>query len=248
MSLPDDEIIVIFASTVLTFFSLTVFFVALVVTFQRRIRKKQEEFFRQILETQENERTRIGRDLHDDAGPILSAIKHEIQSVSFEGKNSLLESISQVISSIRTTTHNLSPPGLDKKGFTGALTYLCERLSESKNLEINLDIDLGDKQISKFAGVQLYRIASELINNAIKHGECSEIFVEVVNEDQQINLIVIDNGKGIDPERQDVVDGLGWQSIKQRLKLLKGTFRIDSKPGDATVITLTFPLDKVIDK
>lgn len=225
---------------------LILFFILLIVLFQRRIRKKQTELYTAIIETQEREQQRIGKDLHDETGASLSALKILVdltkrsQNLSPHHSEHLtraLNLIDDITSNIRTASHNLTPAVLNEYGLVLAIEDLVEHLNHSGKLKIeylhhNFSLELPD-----FIKTTLYRVIQELLNNIVKHADAKTACIDLSSSKTGVLLKVIDDGIGFRADSR--TNGIGLTNIQNRIKMLGGSLVIESKTGNGTIIKIS---------
>ena len=218
-------------------------------------RKKAEaDLLDAIIKTQENERHRFATDLHDSLGQILTAAKFNLDSLVGESEklsptknknlNSALKLLANAIDEARTISHGLMPEVLSSFGLEAALEELCSHFLESKKIKVTFSSHKFDKKTNPEIQVGLFRIAQELLNNAIKHSHASEIHIQLIRNRRKMMLMVEDNGKGLskDPHQWNG-HGMGMRNVTARVTLLSGEFNIDGGEGKGTTITVEVPLN-----
>ncbi|MCH5715612.1 tetratricopeptide repeat-containing sensor histidine kinase [Niabella hibiscisoli] len=203
-----------------------------------------------VLKGEEQERSRLAKDLHDGLGGMLSGIKHSLSSMkenlimtpdnaqAFERSIDLLNSS---ITEMRRVAHNMMPETLVKYGLDTALKDFCAEITGSGAAKVNYQsIDMNATAISQTASVSVYRVAQELVNNAIKHGNASEVLVQLHLHQQEklLALTVEDNGRGFDVNSLEVSKGIGWKNIQSRVDFLKGKLDIQSAQGKGTSVMI----------
>jgi signal transduction histidine kinase len=196
-------------------------------------RKQNELFvFKSIIKTQESERERIAANVHDDIGPLVSAMKlhlskHEIMLERGElSKTDLTkerEYVDFVMESIRRTTRDLSPMSLLNFGIVSAVKSFLFELSA---IDVCINEDVDEKvEIEDQFGINIYRVVLELVNNIIKHGKATKMEVEISLRKDKLEFSFSHNGLGINNEEfakyAESSDGLGLKSLKSRITLLK---------------------------
>ena len=198
-----------------------------------------------ILKGQEEERTRVARDLHDGLGGLLSGIKLTLNSVkgnvilpesSAFAFSRALTQLDGAISEMRRVAHSMMPETLVRFGLLDALSDFCDGINESGHLKINIQTFGFSKRLESSVEIVLYRIVQELINNVIKYAEASEVQVQLTHIGQQVSLTVEDNGKGFDVEILKNKKGAGLQNVKARVDYLNGKLDIQSKPNEGTSV------------
>lgn len=198
--------------------------------------------------TLEKERARIAADLHDDIGPMLSAIKFKIGGVEsdIEGILLLKESgghIDEVIKKLRLISNNLLPPTLRRKGLVFAVEEFIQQTGNSNKMKIDFtyrDIPILETELS----VNLYRIIQEIVHNAIKHSDAHNMKINLSAANNILQLICFDNGRGFNyfKAHKDKT-GLGLRNVWSRTELLHGDVFFESKPGEGTNYTIEVPIN-----
>ena len=201
-----------------------------------------------LLEGQEQERGRLARDLHDGLGGLLSGTKHQLsyldphQSENIEeGISKSIKQIDGAVEELRRVAHNLMPDLLVKYGLEVAIQEFASRISNSA-LDIHTEFINYRNSLSEEKQLIIYRIIQELVNNAIKHADASEIIIQVSQEENVLNLTVEDNGKGFDHKGLNVKKTAGFHNIESRVQFLKGTMNIMSELNIGTSIELQIPI------
>ena len=199
-----------------------------------------------VLKGEEQERTRLAKDLHDSLGGMLSGIKYSMNAMkgnlimtpentlTFERSMDMLDSS---IKEMRRVAHNMMPETLVKFGLDTALNDYCNDINQSGALKINYQ-SIGIKEISieQTTAIAIYRIVQELINNIIKHAAASLAVVQLAKTDNQLTLTVEDDGKGFDSSILEKSKGMGWSNIQNRVEFLKGKVDVHSVDGKGTSV------------
>lgn len=206
------------------------------------LRKKQNiDYMNFILEAQEKERKRIAQDLHDGLGQSLSGLKLNLRNVSkFDetlGKH-LVKIMEEIIAEYRSISHNLTPPLLSQLGLSNALREICSRLNKASAFDVTYNETGKYQRLPLKVEIEIFRMAQEMINNAIKYAEPQSILITLNSKGEYICLMVEDDGKGFDIKEAEAKDGIGLRNIKMRTKMLKGKLHINSKTGNGTSIEL----------
>ncbi|MEN5131162.1 tetratricopeptide repeat-containing sensor histidine kinase [Elizabethkingia anophelis] len=201
-----------------------------------------------LLEGQEQERGRLARDLHDGLGGLLSGTKLQLsyldphQSETIEdGISKSIKQIDGAVEELRRVAHNLMPDLLVKYGLEVAIQEFASRISNSA-LDIHTEFINYRNSLSEEKQLIIYRIIQELVNNAIKHADASEIIIQISQEENVLNLTVEDNGKGFDQKVLNVKKTAGFHNIESRVQFLKGTMNIISELNIGTSIELQIPI------
>lgn len=222
---------------------------------QQTIRELQTE--RQLLATdavlqgQEDERSRLARDLHDGLGGILSGAKFTFDAMkdnmimtaenqkAFSRGMDLLETS---IRELRRVAHNMMPESLVRTGLPQAVRDLCADYQQHHVNIIYQEYGLDDVQFKQSVSITVYRIIQELLNNALRHAQASAIIVQLSYHNNLLQLTVEDNGKGFPKQQTSPSRGMGWANIRSRVEYLNGTIDMNSSEGKGTSVTITLPL------
>jgi two-component system NarL family sensor kinase len=221
---------------------------------QRRIaeleKEKQLAATESLLKGEEQERTRLARDLHDGLGGMLSGIKYSFQIMKgnlimtpanqqdFERSMDMLDSS---IKEMRRVAHNMMPEALVKFGLDTALKDFCNDINQSGALQVSYQsIGLENADIEQTTAITIYRIVQELINNTMKHAAAKSAIVQVgKTKDNIISITVEDDGRGFDPAIvQETAKGIGWSNIQSRVRYLKGKIDVRSEAGKGTSVLI----------
>ena len=224
--------------------------------FQEQVKRQQLELSYQqklmeaVLESQENERRRLAGDLHDSIGGMLSTIRVGLTSISRQIDHPEMiiqpkQMLDETISSVRNISLDLMPPTLERFGLTFAIKELCERLQLTSKVPVVFHEGEEVRTLTRSTQVMIFRVAQELINNAVKHSNASAISV-TLGGTNRFELIVEDNGSGFDVEsvRQHSTkrNGLGLYNIENRARVLNATLQIEASKKKGSKITMTMPL------
>ena len=206
-----------------------------------------------VLEAEENERRRIGSDLHDGIGQLLSAAKLNLQALRqhlaarLDGPQPLLDNAVSVVDEsfreVRGISHNLMPNALLKRGLAAAVRDFLSKLPTDNGLRVEVQA-YGLDQLRLDATVEsvLFRVVQELVQNIVKHAQASEITVQLVRADDDLTVTVEDNGRGFDPAALGPEAGIGLRNVQTRMAYLGGQAHFDATPGRGTTVTLDLPL------
>ncbi len=223
-------------------------------TFYRsRIRKLERNQARQInviVATQEEERKRISRDIHDDIGTKLSSLKLFLSSLhekAIDKNNKEMELlaenserfVTEAMQDIRKLLLNLSPAVVEEFGYPTAIEGLINKINETKQIRFTLAMFGMKERLKPKYEIALYRITQELINNVLKHAEAKNVSLQVGRRNEKIILMMEDDGKGFDVNAHKY--GYGLNNLNERTKLMKGKMTIDSKAGRGTSISIEIP-------
>lgn len=219
---------------------------------QQRIRvlKKEQEAERlhAMIEGEEKERKRFARELHDGLGAVLSTVKMQINGIPrqfptvqdsdpYRKAESLIDDACRTV---REVSHDLMPYVLEQQGLISAIDEMCRNLANQHGIEVDF-IPFGEEQaLSGIMKITLYRITQELLKNMTKHAKATEAIVQLMIDDEEISLIIEDNGKGFDPAKSR--KGIGLENIQSRTAYLNGRFEIESTIGKGSTFYIQFPL------
>jgi two-component system, NarL family, sensor kinase len=199
-----------------------------------------------VLKGEEQERTRLAKDLHDGLGGMLSGIKYSFNTMkgnmimtpdnaqAFERSMDMLDSS---IKEMRRVAHNMMPEALVKFGLDTALKDFCNEIQQSGAVQISYQsIGLENTVIDQTVSITVYRIVQELINNTMKHAMAKTAIVQVTKSNGQLSVTVEDDGKGFDTAIINNPVGMGWSNITNRVEFLKGKLDVDSQSGKGTSV------------
>ena len=199
-----------------------------------------------ILKGEEQERSRLAKDLHDGLGGMMSGIKYSLltmkknQIMTPENQQAFERSIDMLDSSInemRRVAHNMMPEALVKFGLDTALNDFCSDVNQTGVLQVSYQsIGIKEEQFEQITAITIYRIVQELINNTMKHAAARSAIVQVSKTNEVISITVEDDGKGFDTTMLEGVKGIGWNNIKSRVDYLKGKLDVRSEPGNGTSV------------
>ena len=220
---------------------------------QQEIRELQKD--RQLvavdsmLKGQEEERSRLAKDLHDGLGGLLSGVKFSLSNMKdnlvitpdnmtvFERSLDMLDTS---IKELRRVAHNMMPEMLTKFGLDEALKEYCNTINTTNLLSIKYQSVGMNVRIDKSAEIIIYRIIQELLNNTMKHAAATEAFVQLIREENRLSVVVEDNGKGFDISLMENNKGAGLANVRSRVDYLKGQLDIHAEPGKGTLVNIEF--------
>jgi PAS domain S-box-containing protein len=225
-------------------------------------RMQAEETIRELSfslwSAQEKERKQIASELHDDFGQTLAFLKIQIKNIQkklLKHQNELKEECEnslkyadQLIEKVRTLSHGLTPLSLNHLGLTASLQSMIEDFSKYSNLKIQKDIANIDRLFPPLAEITIYRIFQEIFTNIEKHANSDYVKVEVKKQDSSVSFGIEDNGKGFDLEKIEMnylnEKRFGLASMKERVRMLGGRFKIKSQLNEGTKIYFMIPSEK----
>ena len=259
-SIPDKELVAIILY-ISQFFIIVA--VALIIFFyysrkkiiQKELEKKdlvlryQKEQLHAVIVTQEEERKRIAQDLHDDISSklnIVSLNSHLLtapnltEAETTEITENIIALTTKALDNSRKIAHNLLPPVFEKFGLNAAIEELCEEFESSKSVKTHYknEIDFDDNDIDRL--LHVFRILQELMNNSIRHGKATEIWIAFTTKEGVNICDYEDNGLGFDSKSADNQKGLGMKNIDSRISFLEGTIKITSEINNGIIVNFTF--------
>ena len=219
--------------------------------------RHQQEMLEASHEAQEIVKRQIGGDLHDDIGTLLSATRlsitqlykaskdTETTSPYFDRTNALLN---EAIGNVRHLSKDLSPATLDEFGLVIALDDFAKKITTNTGVQMNVTLEDETECFDKKIELPLYRITQELVNNSLKHGNPTQIDLELLHRGNNLLLTVTDNGCGFDLDeiKKQPNRGIGLRNIESRLSILKGRIIFDVAKGKGSNILIEVPITKKI--
>ncbi len=200
----------------------------------------QEKFSQELLVSQENERRRISKDLHDGIGQQLLVLKNRLMR---DGDGDTKKLVDNTIEEIREISRDLYPFQLQEMGITKAIEYTIDQIDENTSLFISSEIDNIDNVFSKDGEVNIYRIIQESLSNIIKHAKAGAGKVSVKKYADNVLISIKDNGQGFDfSEKYKDSKSLGLKTLLERTKVLKGQMKVTSKKNNGTLLEFQFPI------
>jgi len=202
-----------------------------------------------MLKGQEEERSRLAKDLHDGLGGLLSGVKYSLSNMKdnlivtpdnmavFERSLDMLDAS---IRELRRVAHNMMPEMLNKFGLDEALKEYTNAVNATKLLAVKYQSLGMEDRVHQSTEIIVYRIVQELLNNVLKHAGASEAFIQLIRENSRLNIVVEDNGKGFDTGILKDSKGAGWTNIRSRVEYLKGLLDLHSEPGKGTLVNIEF--------
>ena len=197
-----------------------------------------------IINTEENERKRFAKDLHDGLGPILSTVKMSVSALTDRIKdpsgkmilNNTNHLVNEAIATIKDISNNLSPHVLTNFGLSSAIGAFTTKINQTKAVEIDFKSNMENTRLENEKEVVMYRAVCELINNSILHSGASRIEIELNKHEKFVTLQFSDNGRGFDTSALSMENtkGMGLSNIETRVRTVEGVFVLESNPGIGT--------------
>jgi PAS domain S-box-containing protein len=215
-------------------------------------RKQMEEALtsmgRKMIAAQEQERARIGRELHDDINQRLAMLAIELQRLQDNPAElgsrlqELRKQTAEISNDVQALSHELHSSKLEYLGVVAGIRSWCKEFGERQGMEIEFKSDVASV-LPLDVGVCLFRVLQEALHNAVKHSGTKRVEVQLTEHSNEIHLIVRDSGRGFDVEAAKQGRGLGLTSMQERVRLVNGTISIESKPMGGTTIHVRVPIE-----
>jgi two-component system NarL family sensor kinase len=222
------------------------------ITERRRSEEKLQALRNRLTRAQEEERSRIARDLHDDIGQRLALLSIDLEQLKLAslrnggGLAKELETLLRTASDITTDVHNVSrrlhPSQVELLGLAPALRNFCREFAQRNSMKIQFTTAPSTCKLPEEAALCLFRVAQEAIRNVQKHSRCSEALVELEEVAGSLRLRITDRGTGFDPASPEASQGLGLLSMEERLRSMGGDLFVQSCPGGGTCIEACIPV------
>jgi signal transduction histidine kinase len=215
-------------------------------------RERMRRLTQEIVSAQEEERRRLSRELHDEAGQALTALKISLDLIQSDlpvEDDSLCQRLGEAVALTETTmeqirllAYGLRPPALDAVGLSYTLEGLCRDFAERTQLSIDYD-GAGLPELPEAVNICLYRFLQEALTNVAKHANGNQVWVSLRCDAETVSLSVEDDGQGFDKLAKTPA-GIGLLGMRERIELLGGQLGIESWPGQGTCVTARIPLQK----
>ena len=263
MQSSSTEIVNIFLVSTAIILLLIVLVAFFIVIYQRRVMVQkvkmqeieadaQRQKMAAIVDTQESERMRIARDLHDEVGAMLSTVKMSIkraerklakEGIAHEGFDETCGLLDTAIGSVRAISHDLLPPSLETLGLAAALTQLADKTAQLSGLPFQCRAAAGLPRLPIRTELTLYRVVQEMIANSLKHSQATERLLELGHDAQGLKIAFRDNGVGFDLDvTKGSSSGLGLRGMESRVDALGGSLNLQSAPGAGFAAQILLPV------
>lgn len=216
-------------------------------------KKVERRVLNAVIQTEERERERFAKDMHDGLGPLLSVIKLYVNELTDGGlekdeKKEMVkyvdELIDEAILNTRTISNNLMPRIINDYGVAKAIQSFCDKINKTEKINIHFRSTNIDNTLDQNVQLILYRAVSELINNTLKHAFAKNIYIDLNKEGNKISLTFSDDGKGfeVDNIMKNKCLGMGLRNVISRIKSINGNCKFFSSPGTGFKITIEIDL------
>ncbi|HEX7904174.1 MAG TPA: PAS domain S-box protein [Chitinophagaceae bacterium] len=199
----------------------------------------------------EEERMQIARDIHDELGQQLTGLKlemsHLIKKMNITDKllqqkaEGIISLIDDTVNSVRTISTNLRPSILDDIGLIAALEWLSEEIDKRSGIQIKFEATMPEPDLPTATATALFRIYQEALTNAVRHSEARHINASLSKKDNNIILVIKDDGLGFDTSMKDNKKAVGLMGMKERIFILNGHYELNSALGKGTQIKISIP-------
>jgi two-component system, NarL family, sensor kinase len=212
--------------------------------------EKQLSATEAVLKGEEQERTRLAKDLHDGLGGMLSGIKYSFNNMkenliltpdTAQAFSRSMDMLDNSIKEMRRVAHNMMPESLIRYGLDKTLQDYTAEINKSGMVTVAYQsMGMENKTVDNTTAITIYRIVQELLNNVTKHAAAKQVLVQLLAQGNKLVVNVEDDGKGFDATIIERVEGIGWKNIKSRVEFLKGTLDVQSADGKGTAVNMEF--------
>jgi len=262
MSTSESQIALIFAIGTAGMLFMAVAIILFVAFYQKRmiqeqLRRKalevdyQRKMLQAALESQENERQRVSKDLHDDVGMMLMTVRAQVNSIvgkpfSDELAGDIRQLVDDTHETVRRISWDLKPSTLERFGLVQTIKEMSSRLSVSGSIPVEFHEEGNPASLDKHQETLLFRIVQESVSNALRHGQAHRIDIRCLWEDRGLTFAIADDGIGFDfPEEKNKMKvqlGLGLINLENRVALLDGQLRFEKNIPSGTMVKIKIPL------
>ncbi|MEW6206686.1 MAG: ATP-binding protein [Pseudomonadota bacterium] len=209
----------------------------------KREKDFQAQLIRAVLSSQEEERARTARDLHDGFGQLITSVKLCLNQTAENWKTHATDLLDQMHQEIRNISFALLPHTLVSEGLVPALEELAERISRIGTLQVHVHA-VETHRLNPILEVSIYRACQEWITNISKYASASQVHLNIIHDTPTLSVTIEDDGLGFNPQMLNQGNGNGWKNIQSRIQLHEGTVWVDSEPGKrGSTLLMEVPLD-----
>ncbi|MDO7171832.1 sensor histidine kinase [Mariniflexile sp. AS56] len=201
--------------------------------------RSQHEFSQQLLKTQEQERIRVAKELHDSVGQQLTFLKMKTQN---NDQTELSGLLGDTLDEVRSISRALYPVTLTKLGLTDSIEQLLLDLDEETDLFVSVEIDDINDSFDESKSLNIYRFIQESVNNVVKHANAKTLIVNVLKQNDGIKILIKDNGQGFEVSQMIDKNSLGLKTMAERVRILQGSLSIKSKKAEGTSLLVQIPV------
>jgi len=226
---------------------------ALNISEQRQADRKLKALAHRVVSSQEEERARVSRELHDHICQLLVSIKYQFELVGHRlahpgdapvtAIDKEIAALSKAIGEVRRISHDLRPALLDDLGLPAALEHIGNELSQRSGLDVRVSKQVHEERLPELQAVSLFRVAQEALRNVERHASARHIDIRLDDAGDRLELRITDDGVGFDVKNVELSKdrGIGLTNMRERVERNGGTFQLTSHPGH-TALTASFPL------
>jgi two-component system NarL family sensor kinase len=226
---------------------------ALNISEQRQADRKLKALAHRVVSSQEEERARVSRELHDHICQLLVSIKYQFELVGHRlahpGDRPVttidreITALSKAIGEVRRISHDLRPALLDDLGLPAALEHIGNELAQRSGLTVTVSPRVHEEHLPELQAVSLFRVAQEALRNVERHAQASRVDIQLDDAGERLELRITDDGRGFDVQNIELSKdrGIGLTNMRERVERNGGTFALTSYPGH-TALTASFPL------
>ncbi len=226
---------------------------ALNISEQRQADRKLKALAHRVVSSQEEERARVSRELHDHICQLLVSIKYQFELVGHRlahpgeapvtAIDKEIGALSKAITEVRRISHDLRPALLDDLGLPAALEHIGNELAERSGLTVRISKQVHEERLPELQAVSLFRVAQEALRNVERHAQASHIDIRLDDRDEKLVLCITDDGVGFDVKNIELSKdrGIGLTNMRERVERNGGSFALVSEPG-RTALIASFPL------
>lgn len=219
---------------------------------QHELAKRLSALTARLLSSQEDERRRLSREMHDDLGQRLTATCLDIERASRledperrrEALRSALAAARDTQQRVREISHMLRPTELDDHGLPQAVATVLLDFTARSGIDVESSLDLAGHDVPADVANNVFRILQEALTNILRHAEAASVHVALSATDGSIELQVRDDGRGFRPDALPTSAGIGLLGMRERAELLNGNFAVRSQPAGGTVVSVSIPIPR----
>jgi PAS domain S-box-containing protein len=218
------------------------------VSQRKQMQEALSDVTRKLVDAQDKERARIARELHDDINQRLGLLSMGVDELLAKPSEiehrglELRKQIDEISADVHALATDLHPSKLEYLGAVAGLRSWVREFAQRHNLEVDFYADSGSS-LPPEIGVTFFRVLQEALQNTVKHSAGKRVEVQLREDSKALHLVIRDSGKGFDVKAASLGKGLGLTSMRERVRLVNGTFNIDSKLNAGTAIEVRVPLE-----
>lgn len=216
-----------------------------------RSREKLQRYADHVTTARERERNNLARDIHDQLGQLLTAVKlkvHQLARASAAGEDltpdgfrSVVQLIDQAVADVRDLSSSLRPSALDQFGLVDAVRWQAEQFEERFGLEVSVECDAEGLHLGEDRDIHVFRVVQEALTNAHRHASATRVTVRLDRKGDLLTVSVLDDGVGVDPTAATALDSHGLLGMEERAHVLGGEFELRDRPEGGAEARLQVP-------